>query len=65
MKIKNLSTIVLLSFFFTLPFYISAKPKSDRQQIIDHIHSIFQAFVREDTTGHPDQAHRGLDGFSE
>lgn len=50
MRYRKLSAIVLFSSFFAISFYVSAKPKSDRQQVIDHIHSIFQAFVREDTT---------------
>lgn len=64
MRYRKLSAIVLFSSFFAISFYVSAKPKSDRQQVIDHIHSIFPSFRSGGYDCYSSQAHRGLERFS-
>jgi len=45
--------LILISFslFISMTHLPSGNTESDRQQIIDHIHSIFKAFVQQDRVG--------------
>lgn len=49
MKIKKILIMMLLSLFCGMSFPSPQKHDDDRQQIIDHIHHIFQAFIDQDS----------------